>query len=128
MAGELEAGAIEQAQLDLPSRGAAGRDRQVERTSGLVRALQRQLAVATVEQKPRAALDGAVVHPRTCHCRHGALGSLQCDGALRRRWHELDGVEALSEAIAKSGRSAVINIWVDPREYAPGTKNQTMYK
>jgi acetolactate synthase I/II/III large subunit len=32
------------------------------------------------------------------------------------------------EAVAKSRRSAVINIWVDPREYAPGTKNQTMYK
>lgn len=32
------------------------------------------------------------------------------------------------EAIAKTGRSAVVNIWVDPREYAPGTKNQTMYK
>jgi acetolactate synthase-1/2/3 large subunit len=23
---------------------------------------------------------------------------------------------------------AVVNIWADPREYAPGTKNQTMYK
>lgn len=32
------------------------------------------------------------------------------------------------EAIARTGKSAVINIWVDPREYAPGTKNQTMYK
>ena len=32
------------------------------------------------------------------------------------------------EAVQKSGRSAVINIWVDPREYAPGTKAQTMYK
>jgi acetolactate synthase I/II/III large subunit len=32
------------------------------------------------------------------------------------------------EAVLKSGRSAVINIWVDPREYAPGTKAQTMYK
>ncbi len=32
------------------------------------------------------------------------------------------------EAIAKTGRSAVVNIWVDPTEYAPGTKNQTMYK
>jgi len=32
------------------------------------------------------------------------------------------------EEIAKTGRSAVVNIWVDPREYAPGTKNQTMYK
>jgi acetolactate synthase-1/2/3 large subunit len=32
------------------------------------------------------------------------------------------------EAVHKSGKSAVINIWVDPREYAPGTKAQTMYK
>lgn len=32
------------------------------------------------------------------------------------------------EAIQRTGKSAVINIWVDPREYAPGTKNQTMYK
>jgi thiamine pyrophosphate-dependent acetolactate synthase large subunit-like protein len=32
------------------------------------------------------------------------------------------------ESVAKTGRSAVINIWVDPREYAPGTKAQTMYK
>ena len=32
------------------------------------------------------------------------------------------------EAIAKSGKSAVVNIWVDPKEYAPGTRNQTMYK
>ena len=28
----------------------------------------------------------------------------------------------------KTGLSAVINIWVDPSEYAPGTKAQTMYK
>lgn len=32
------------------------------------------------------------------------------------------------EAIARTGHSAVVNIWVDPDEYAPGTKNQTMYK
>ncbi|MGF6661171.1 acetolactate synthase-1/2/3 large subunit [Paraburkholderia atlantica] len=32
------------------------------------------------------------------------------------------------EAIHRTGRSAVVNIWVDSREYAPGTKNQTMYK
>ena len=32
------------------------------------------------------------------------------------------------ESVARSKRSTVINIWVDPREYAPGTKNQTMYK
>jgi acetolactate synthase-1/2/3 large subunit len=32
------------------------------------------------------------------------------------------------EAVQRMGRSAIINIWVDPREYAPGTKAQTMYK
>ncbi|MEP2184350.1 thiamine pyrophosphate-binding protein [Roseibium sp.] len=32
------------------------------------------------------------------------------------------------EAVKTSGKSAVVNIWVDPNEYAPGTKNQTMYK
>jgi acetolactate synthase-1/2/3 large subunit len=32
------------------------------------------------------------------------------------------------EAIRSTGKSAVINIWVDPAEYAPGTKAQTMYK
>lgn len=32
------------------------------------------------------------------------------------------------EFVASNRRSAVINIWVDPNEYAPGTKAQTMYK
>ncbi len=32
------------------------------------------------------------------------------------------------EAILNTGKSAVVNIWVDPDEYAPGTKAQTMYK
>jgi len=32
------------------------------------------------------------------------------------------------EEVNSRGRSAVINIWVDPNEYAPGTKAQTMYK
>src|SRR3546814_548263 len=32
------------------------------------------------------------------------------------------------EAVQTTGRPAVVNIWVDPTEYAPGTKNQTMYK
>ncbi len=31
-------------------------------------------------------------------------------------------------AIAKTGKCAVVNVWVDPDEYAPGTKAQTMYK
>ncbi len=32
------------------------------------------------------------------------------------------------EAIGKTGKCAVVNVWVDPDEYAPGTKAQTMYK
>ena len=32
------------------------------------------------------------------------------------------------EAVKSTGKSAVVNIWVDPNEYAPGTKAQTMYK
>jgi acetolactate synthase-1/2/3 large subunit len=32
------------------------------------------------------------------------------------------------EAVRRDGKSAVVNIWVDPNEYAPGTKAQTMYK
>lgn len=32
------------------------------------------------------------------------------------------------EAVSSSGKCALVNIWVDPAEYAPGTKNQTMYK
>jgi len=42
----------------------------------------------------------------------------QIAGALRRA----------REAVHKSGKSAVINIWVDPSVYAPGTMAQTMYK
>jgi acetolactate synthase-1/2/3 large subunit len=30
--------------------------------------------------------------------------------------------------VRRTGRSAVINIWVDPKVYAPGTMAQTMYK
>jgi acetolactate synthase-1/2/3 large subunit len=32
------------------------------------------------------------------------------------------------ESVNGTGKSAVVNIWVDPGEWAPGTKNQTMYK
>ncbi len=39
-------------------------------------------------------------------------------GALRRG----------REAIARTGKPAVIHIRVDPSEYAPGTRNQTIYK
>ncbi len=37
-------------------------------------------------------------------------------------------LERARKEVRESGRSAVVNIWVDPDEYAPGTKNQTMYK
>jgi len=39
--------------------------------------------------------------------------------------------QALNEAreyVKKHKKSVVVNIWVDPNEYAPGTKAQTMYK
>ncbi len=32
------------------------------------------------------------------------------------------------EAVKSSNKSAVVNIWVNPSEWAPGTKRQTMYK
>ena len=32
------------------------------------------------------------------------------------------------EAIAQTGKCAVVNVWIDPNEFAPGTKRQTMYK
>jgi acetolactate synthase-1/2/3 large subunit len=32
------------------------------------------------------------------------------------------------EFVAARGKSAIVNVWVDPNEYAPGTKAQTMYK
>lgn len=32
------------------------------------------------------------------------------------------------EAVQRDGKCAVVNIWVDQREFAPGTKAQTMYK
>ncbi len=40
----------------------------------------------------------------------------------------LPAMQRAREAIAKTGNCAVVNVWVDPDEYAPGTKAQTMYK
>ena len=34
---------------------------------------------------------------------------------------------ALNRARA-SGMCAIVNVWLDPNAYAPGTENQTMYK
>ena len=42
--------------------------------------------------------------------------------------HIAPALRRAREAVQQSGRSSVVNIWVDPREYAPGTKAQTMYK
>jgi acetolactate synthase-1/2/3 large subunit len=36
-------------------------------------------------------------------------------------------LERARESMA-SGKVALINVWIDPNEYAPGTMNQTMYK
>ncbi|MBM3569554.1 MAG: acetolactate synthase [Alphaproteobacteria bacterium] len=33
-----------------------------------------------------------------------------------------------AQEAVKSGKPALVNIWVDPNVYAPGTQNQTMYK
>jgi thiamine pyrophosphate-dependent acetolactate synthase large subunit-like protein len=32
------------------------------------------------------------------------------------------------ERAGESGRPALINVWIDPDAFAPGTMNQTMYK
>ena len=37
-------------------------------------------------------------------------------------------LERTREAVKSFGKSAVVNIWVDANEYAPGTKAQTIYK
>ena len=37
-------------------------------------------------------------------------------------------LEEARESIKATGKSAVVNVWVNPDEYAPGTKAQTMYK
>ena len=48
----------------------------------------------------------------------------EVDSAIQIR----PALERAREAIAKTGKCAVVNVWVDPNEYAPGTKAQTMYK
>lgn len=40
----------------------------------------------------------------------------------------LPALHRAREAIHKTGKCAVVNVWIDPNEYAPGTKRQTMYK
>ena len=53
-------------------------------------------------------------------------------GGYGEEVHEADEIgpalRRAREAVRSSGRSAVVNVWVDPKEYAPGTRRQTMYK
>jgi acetolactate synthase-1/2/3 large subunit len=42
-----------------------------------------------------------------------------------REPHEI--APALQRA-RESGKPALINVWIDPNAFAPGTMNQTMYK
>jgi acetolactate synthase-1/2/3 large subunit len=72
----------------------------------------------------------------------GNVGNALGDVKFSRFAHMIDGygeevhdpeeiqpaLRRAREAIAKTGKCAVVNVWVDPDEYAPGTKNQTMYK
>lgn len=56
--------------------------------------------------------------PYTCGYGEEVREASKIAGALQRA----------RESVAKTGKSAVINIWVDPTVYAPGTMAQTMYK
>ena len=47
---------------------------------------------------------------------------------VRSPEHIRPALRRAREAIAKTGKCAVVNVWIDPNEYAPGTKAQTMYK
>ena len=37
-------------------------------------------------------------------------------------------LERARDAVRSEGKVALVNVWIDPNEYAPGTMNQTMYK
>ena len=50
-------------------------------------------------------------------------------GAEIRESQEIQpALQKARESVKSTGKSAVINVWVNPDEYAPGTKAQTMYK
>jgi acetolactate synthase I/II/III large subunit len=50
----------------------------------------------------------------------------------RNRGYDAKGIapalRRTREGIAKTGKSAAINVWVDRNEYAPETKNEGIYK
>ena len=50
-------------------------------------------------------------------------------GAEIREPQEIQpALQKARESVKSTGKSAVINVWVNPDEYGPGTKAQTMYK
>ncbi len=48
--------------------------------------------------------------------------------AVREAKDIAPALQRARESVKSTGMCALVNIWVDPNEYAPGTKNQTMYK
>jgi hypothetical protein len=50
---------------------------------------------------------------------NGAAGVIE----LREAFKITRALKQAREMVAKPGKSAVVNVWVDPNEYAPGTKN-----
>ena len=42
--------------------------------------------------------------------------------------HEPDQIGPALQRARESGKPSLINVWIDPEVYAPGTMNQTMYK
>ena len=49
-------------------------------------------------------------------------------GEAVREAKEIQPALKRAREAVKSGIPAIVNIWVDKEEFAPGTKNQTMYK
>ena len=42
--------------------------------------------------------------------------------------HDPKDIQPALQRARASGKPSLINVWIDPEAYAPGTQNQTMYK
>lgn len=49
-------------------------------------------------------------------------------GGYGEEVHEPDQIAPALQRARESGKPSLINVWIDPEVYAPGTMNQTMYK
>ncbi|WP_017607862.1 thiamine pyrophosphate-binding protein [Nocardiopsis xinjiangensis] len=49
-------------------------------------------------------------------------------GGYGEEVHEPDQIGPALQRARESGKPSLINVWIDPEVYAPGTMNQTMYK